>query len=139
MSAIKFYQKMDCINNGKQKKILEDAGHKVESINILESKWTKPLLEKFFVGKEIKDCFNYTAPAVKKGEIDPEKLGRAEALEMMIANPIFIKRPLVEVDGLFIQGFNDPRLEKYKGSWAANEDVVTCPNLKANKNCSGTK
>lgn len=47
----------------------------------------------------------------------------------MIENPILIKRPLIRVDGMSIQGFMDERLPPYLGSWDRKDDVVTCPNL----------
>ena len=74
---------------------------------------------------------NSTAPAIKKGDIIPANLSFDQALEMMLANPILIKRPLIEVDGLNIQGFTDPRLAPYLGDWNGKDDVVTCPNLQS--------
>lgn len=88
----------------------------------------KKLLE-FVVGKKPEAMMNYTAPAVKNGEIIPERLSFKEAVELMVADPILIKRPLVEVDGMKIQGVTDRRLTPYLGSWDGSEDVVTCPNL----------
>lgn len=72
---------------------------------------------------------NYTAPAIKTGQIVPANLHYDEAVARMIEDPILIKRPLIRVDGLSIQGFMDERLAPYLGSWNGREDVVTCPNL----------
>lgn len=72
---------------------------------------------------------NHTAPAVKKGEVVPAELDFAQALALMITHPILIKRPLIKVDSLHIQGFSDPQLKPYLGDWDGKEDVITCPNL----------
>jgi len=83
----------------------------------------------FITGKTPVDMMNGTAPALKKGLVDPLRLSFEEALSLMIRDPILIKRPLVNVDDLYIQGFDDRRLLPYLGSWDGREDVVTCPNL----------
>jgi arsenate reductase-like glutaredoxin family protein len=74
---------------------------------------------------------NHTAPAIKKGEIVPENLQHDEAVTLMIENPILIKRPLIRVDGMSIQGFTDERLTPYLGAWDGKDDVITCPNLRS--------
>ena len=130
MAELLFYEKPGCINGEKQKKILEKAGHTLQCINILTYTWSRQKLLSFVEGKTAAEMINYTAPAVKNGEIVPTLLGVDEAIELMINNPILIKRPLIEVDGMNIQGFMDPRLTMYLGSWDGTEDVVTCPNLK---------
>ena len=129
MAKITFYRKMDCVNNGKQLKILQDAGHDITVADILVHPWTRAELEPFLGDKPIADCINRTAPSVKRGEIDPDSIGREEAIKLMLENHLLIKRPLVEVDGLKIQGFTTPSLKPYLGSWKDDEDVVTCPNI----------
>ena len=48
---------------------------------------------------------------------------------MSVMKVVVPSRPLIVVDGLKIQGFTDPRLKPYLGTWNYGEDVVTCPNL----------
>ena len=129
MARIQFFEKPQCINGEKQKRILTEAGHDLECINILTHLWSAEELSPFIKGKEPKDFMNHTAPAVKKGEIVPEELDYETAVAMMVAEPILIKRPLIRVDEMSIQGFTDTRLKPYLGSWDGSEDVVTCPNL----------
>lgn len=129
MADIIFYEKPGCINGEKQKAILRAAGHHLQCLDILSYPWTRAKLLEFIGGKEPVAAINHTAPAVKRGEIMPTRLSLSEAVEMMIASPILIKRPLIEVDGLQIQGFSDPRLVPYLGDWNGREDVTTCPNL----------
>lgn len=131
MALIQFFEKPGCINGEKQKKILKDAGHVLECINILEHPWNRDELAPFIDKKEPASIMNYTAPAIKKGDIVPEKLPLDEAVSLMIQNPILIKRPLIRVDGVSIQGFTDERLAPYLGTWDGKDDVVTCPNLRS--------
>lgn len=129
MADIIFFEKPGCINGEKQKAILRAAGHHLNCIDILSYPWSWKSLLDFVAGKKPEAMMNSTAPAVKNGEITPERLSFKVAVEMMVADPILIKRPLVEVDGMKIQGFSDPRLAPYLGDWNGLDDVVTCPNL----------
>lgn len=131
MAFIIFYEKPGCINGEKQKAILIRAGHTLECRDIITFPWSRDSLYPFIVGKMPKQTMNYTAPAVKEGKINPEELSQEEASAVMASDPILIKRPLVEVDGLFIQGFDHPELKPYLGDWDSSEDVTTCPNLQA--------
>lgn len=124
-----FYEKPGCINGEKQKTILRNAGNTLNCIDILTTDWSKELLLPFVEGKTPEQMMNSTAPAIKKGEIKPAELQFDDALELMINDPILIKRPLVSVDGVHIQGFDNPLLIPYLGNWNQTEDVITCPNL----------
>lgn len=129
MTEIIFFEKPGCINGGKQKSILRDAGHSLNCIDILKYPWTQEKLLDFVSGKEPVEIMNHTAPAIKNGEIVPERLRFDEAVDMMLMDPILIKRPLLIVEGINIQGFTDPRLKPFLGTWNYSEDVITCPNL----------
>ncbi|WP_028582672.1 ArsC/Spx/MgsR family protein [Desulfogranum japonicum] len=130
MANIVFFEKPGCINGEKQKKILSDADNKLDCINILQHAWTADKLLPFVIGKSPSTMINHTAPAVKNGQIKPTELSFDEAISLMIADPILIKRPLIIVDNLHIQGFDDSRLSPYQGSWnSSQDDVMTCPNL----------
>lgn len=129
MAKMVFYEKPGCINGEKQKKILEAAGNDLSCVNILKQKWGRAKILPFVAGKLPEQMMNYTAPRIKKGEVIPEKLAFDEAIQLMTEDPLLIKRPLIEVDGLFIQGFDDELLGPYLGEWDGSEDVLTCPNL----------
>lgn len=129
MADILFYEKPGCINGGKQKRILETAGHALECRNILEYQWSLEKLLPFIQGKSPSEMMNWTAPAIKKGELNPADLTFDEAVTLMLQDPILIKRPLIYVESQYIQGFNDPRLAPYLGEWPGDEDVTTCPKL----------
>lgn len=130
MAEIIFFEKPGCINNEKQKKILKQAGNTLQCIDILTYQWTRDELLPFIAGKKPQNIMNTTAPAVKKGEVVPAHLTFSQAVGLMLKDPILIKRPLIKVDDLYIQGFDDPILDPYLGKWEGSEDVITCPNLK---------
>ncbi|MBP1627758.1 MAG: nitrogenase-associated protein [Holophagaceae bacterium] len=136
MASVVFYEKPGCINNSRQKEILRAAGHELVCRNLLEEGWTRETLTPFFASRDPAMLLNRAAPAVKRGEIDPTGLGYEEALAFMLQDPILIRRPLIAVDGLFLQGFEDPRLKPYLGAWGGGEDLATCPNLAATP-CEG--
>ena len=129
MAFIQFFEKPGCINGEKQKRILLKTGNVLECVNILEHPWSREELAPFFAGNEPPLIMNHTAPAIKKGEIVPANLQYDEAVSLMIKKPILIKRPLIRVDGLSVQGFTDERLTPYLGSWDGKDDGVTCPNF----------
>ena len=130
MASILLFEKPGCINGEKQKSILRAAGHDLACINILTHPWSVETLLPFVANKTVRSIMNATAPAIKCGEINPEKLSFEEAIQMMIIDPILIRRPLIVVDNQYIQGFDDKRLIPFLGNWQGEEDVITCPNLR---------
>lgn len=130
MATITFYEKPGCINGEKQKNILTKAGHELRCVNILTHPWSREKLLPFLGSADPSVIMNSTAPAIKNGELVPAVLTSEQAVALMVQTPILIKRPLIEVDGMSIQGFTDLRLKPYLGDWDGSEDVVTCPNLR---------
>lgn len=98
MALVTFYEKPGCINNTKQKKWLVAAGHVVTEKNILETQWTREELLLYFGDKPVVDWFNRTAPLVKSKAVIPESVDSDEALDLMLKDPILIKRPLLRVE-----------------------------------------
>ncbi len=147
MAHIAFYEKPGCINNTKQKRWLTAAGHEVTAINIMEHEWSREKLEKFFGNRPIASCFNSTAPAIKSGELNPEDFSYDAALDMMIAQPILIKRPLMAIDQThYLQGFDKDRLHSLIGLDAKagaeetvkeleQSDLTICPKLNEETSC----
>jgi arsenate reductase len=147
MATVLFFEKPGCINNTRQKAMLESSGHIVEAVNLLEYPWTKEELEQYLGTKLVAECFNLAAPAVKSGEIDPCRFGREEAIALMIREPLFIKRPLMKIGNLHLQGFNIAALSTLIGlvpiesgvngeQSSAMMDMTTCPhtnNFSCNK------
>ena len=97
MATVTFYEKPGCSNNTRQKKLLAAAGHQVVAKDLLTETWQPERLRAFFGALAVRDWFNYSAPAIKHGEIEPDKLTEQEALALMLENPLLIRRPLMQV------------------------------------------
>ncbi|MGG6268251.1 ArsC/Spx/MgsR family protein [Leptolyngbya sp. AN03gr2] len=115
MATVIFYEKPGCINNTKQKALLEAAGHTVEAHNLLTEDWSIDNLRLFFGSLPVSDWFNRSAPMVKSGEIVPEQLDAETALSLMIQNPLLIRRPLIQIGNQRSIGFEVEAIETWIG------------------------
>jgi len=131
---IEFYEKPGCINNTKQKNMLEAQGYTVSPHSILTYPWTVDALRPFFGGMSVVDWFNKAAPRIKSGEVNPSDFDETTAIEAMIADPLLIRRPLINADGELACGFDndlvDRLLEKQDVS-----NLQDCPNSAKNNRC----
>lgn len=115
MATVIFYEKPGCAGNARQKRLLIDAGHEVEPRNLLTEPWTAQSLRPFFGDRPVADWFNKAAPAVKSGEIDPGSFDEASALEALIAAPLLIRRPLMQVGDRRETGFEPALVDAWIG------------------------
>jgi nitrogenase-associated protein len=129
MTRVIFYEKPGCINNTKQKALLENAGHQVIAYNLLTTPWTVESLRPFFGNRPVLEWFNKTAPLIKSGEVIPENLDEATALKLMIQHPLLIRRPLIQVADRYEVGFDLAAIDSWIGltSTKVIEDLETCP------------
>ncbi|CAN1211280.1 Nitrogenase-associated protein [Tumidithrix helvetica PCC 7403] len=132
MAKIIFYEKPGCINNTKQKALLQASGHVVEARNLLTESWSPESLYQFLKDRPQWEWFNRTAPLIREGEIVPEKLDEQTSLALMVKNPILIRRPLIQVGDRYTVGFNLAKIDAWLGLTAANGnikelDLETCP------------
>lgn len=129
MTRVIFYEKPGCINNTKQKALLQSAGHEVIAYNLLTTPWTIATLRPFFGDRPITEWFNRTAPQVKSGEVVPENLDEETALELMIQSPLLIRRPLIQVGDICQTGFDRDKIDAWIGLLPQKtlEDLETCP------------
>ncbi|EXJ15769.1 thioredoxin domain-containing protein [Imhoffiella purpurea] len=95
-TTLVFYEKPGCISNAKQKSLLESLGHSLSIRNLLSEPWTAERLRPFFGDRPVSDWFNPTAPRIKRGEVRPIELDEPTALSLMVADPLLIRRPLIE-------------------------------------------
>lgn len=126
MATVFFFEKPGCGNNARQKKLLAASGHTVIAKNILNHPWTAESLLAFLEKKPVPEWFNRASPRLKSGEIDPEKLSEEEALELMLKDPILIRRPLIEIDGIRSAGFDQQRLDDWIGLSSNIQDPEAC-------------
>jgi len=139
MASIIFYEKPGCANNTRQKKLLQSAGHELISRNLLSEAWTAESLRAFFGELSVSEWFNRAAPRVKSGDVVPERLDAAAALALMLADPILIRRPLMECAGRRIAGFDAVRVTEWLGSpldSGARGDLQTCHHEPAAPPCA---
>jgi len=115
MTMVLFYEKPGCVNNTKQKMMLAASGHTVWAKSLLTEAWTAERLRTFFGDRPVAEWFNRASPKVKSGEVVPELLHAETALEMMIADPILIRRPLISANGRFEVGFEPAIIDSWLG------------------------
>ncbi len=136
MASIIFYEKPGCTNNTRQKVLLAAAGHTVLAKNLLTEPWTRERLLQFFGNRPVAEWFNRAAPKVKSGEIIPEELDADMALAMMRAEPILIRRPLIEVDNRREVGFDIAVIDAWLGlGKMPADDLEGCPKGHKAKPC----
>lgn len=112
---VNFYEKPGCANNARQRRLLEAAGCRVLAHDLLREPWTADRLRAFFGHRPVAQWFNRAAPQVKSGAIQPQMLDAATALSLLLAEPLLIRRPLIEVDGWRTVGFDAAALERRLG------------------------
>jgi nitrogenase-associated protein len=137
MATVYFYEKLGCINNTQQKKLLTAAGHQVVAKNLLTESWQPEQLRRFFGALPVRDWFNYSAPAIKHGEIEPDTLTEQEALVLMQGNPLLIRRPLMQVDDSLMAGFDQQAVDRWIGltEVVTTQDLQSCPRPLAQASC----
>jgi len=138
MATVTFYEKPGCSNNTRQKKLLAAAGHQVVAKDILTETWQAERLRAFFGELTVRDWFNYSAPAIKHGEIEPDKLTEQEALALMLENPLLIRRPLMQVGDTLMAGFDQQAVDNWIGLQKIEtaSDLESCPRTLENASCS---
>ncbi len=141
MATILFYEKPGCMNNSRQKILLAAAGHTVWAKNLLTEKWTAQRLRAFFGELPVAEWFNLSSPRVREGEVDYDKVTETEALVLMLADPLLIRRPLMEVDGEYRVGFDPEAVDTWigLGRKMPGEDLETCPRGHAVEPCRSTE
>lgn len=100
--------------------------------DLLRTRWSKDELMMFFSALPVHEWFNSSAPQVKSGEVNPATCSVEQAVQLMLAEPLLIRRPLMRVDTEVMVGFDQEAVDKWIGlrSKTAN-DVETCPRRSA--------
>ena len=81
----------------------------------------------FFSGMPVREWFNPAAPSIREGRIRPETMSEAQALASMLAEPLLIRRPLIEVDEHRFAGFDpDTLAQSLGGDWPSAARVKEC-------------
>jgi len=115
MAHVLFWEKPGCKGNEKQKEILIASGHQLEVRNLLTEPWTMETLQLFFGSRPVTEWFNPSNPKIKSGEIDPARVAPQMALTMMVAEPLLIVRPLMQVGEQRLAGFEVQQVHNWIG------------------------
>lgn len=115
MVNIIFYEKPGCLTNRRQKAILEDRGFSLVVRDLITHPWTETELRTFFSGVPLAGWFNPAAPGIKTGQFDPGSMSEEQALQALIAEPLLIRRPLLEWQGRRMVGFDPTSLRTILG------------------------
>jgi len=127
MADVIFYEKPGCGGNARQKALLAASGHRVEARSLLAEPWSVEELRLYFGARPVEEWFNPASPRVKSGEVDPTACTQAEALRLMLEDPLLIRRPLMRVGERREAGFDQGLVEAWIGLRPANEKVSdTC-------------
>lgn len=137
MATVIFYEKTGCANNTRQKRLLTDAGHTVIAKNLLTETWQADQLRLFFADLPVREWFNYSAPAIKHGEIEPDKLNEQQALALMLENALLIRRPLMQIGEQRLAGFNFEKVTACLLGLAMNaeQDLESCSRSATEQSC----
>jgi nitrogenase-associated protein len=115
MAKVIFWEKPGCQGNARQKEILLASGHELEVRDLLTEPWSEELLALFFGDRPVAEWFNPAHPRVKSGGVIPAAFGRDGALELMVAEPLFIVRPLMQVGEERLAGFDVKEVHNWIG------------------------
>ena len=115
MAIVVFYEEPVCACNARQKAVLAASGHTVLARSLLTEKWTAQRLRAFFGALPVAAWFNPSAPRIKSGEVQPAALDEFSALDLMLADPLLIRRPLMDVDGQCRAGFDPEAVDRWIG------------------------
>ena len=130
MGRIVFYEKPGCRNNTRQKRLLQEAGARLDVRNLLTESWSTARLAGFFQQQPVADWFNKSAPAITSGIINPSAMNAEAALAAMIADPLLIRRPLIEYGNYRCSGFDWPTLANHLDLTVPSshepQDLETC-------------
>jgi len=126
VKLVVFYEKPFCAANAKQKQILRSSGCTLIERNLLEHGLDAESLRSFMGDKKVVDWFNPAAPAIKNGEIFPETLDEASAMELLMSNPILIRRPLMVIGTEKLGGFDEKKVSEILDRYVEAMPKINC-------------
>ena len=115
MARVIFWEKPGCAGNRRQKEILDASGHQLEVRDLLTEPWDTAKLALFFGNRPVAEWFNLSNPRVKSGEVLPGQITAADALNMMVEEPLLIVRPLMQVGEERLAGFDVTEVHNWIG------------------------
>lgn len=136
MVELVFYEKPGCVGNQRQKKLLQGLGHLLEVRDLISEQWTAERLRPFFGDRPVAQWFNESAHKVKDGSIDIHGVDEEQALQLMLAEPMLIRRPLMQFGDVRQSGFvSGPVLDVLGVSLDPEKDLQSCPMPELSAEC----
>lgn len=129
MAHILFFEKPGCGGNARQRASLVAAGHTLEIRDLSNWPWTADELRGFLQALPLADWFNPSAPDIRSGRIRPEDFDERKALDLLVARPLLVRRPLMQVGDRRMAGFDVERVHAWVGLEAAT--LTRGPSLQA--------
>lgn len=126
VKLVVFYEKPFCAANAKQKQILRQSGCTLIERNLLEHGLDTESLRSFMGDKKVADWFNPAAPAIKNGEIFLETLDETSAIELLMSNPILIRRPLMVIGAEKLCGFDEKKVSEILDRYVEAMPKINC-------------
>ena len=126
MKLVIFYEKPFCAANAKQKQILRSSGCTLIERNLLEHGLDAQSLRSFMGDKAVSEWFNPAAPAIKNGEIFPNDLDEAKAMELLMSDPILIRRPLMIIGTEKLCGFDAVKVAEILDRYVEEMPKINC-------------
>lgn len=135
VKLVVFYEKPFCAANAKQKEILRSSGCTLIERNLLEHGLDADALRSFMGDRNVSEWFNPAAPAVKNGFLSPDTLNEAEAMELLMGDPILIRRPLMIIGSEKLCGFDSAKVAEVLERYVEEMPKINC----MEKGCLGKK
>lgn len=126
IKLVVFYEKPFCAANAKQKQILRSSGCTLIERNLLEHGLDAETLRNFMGDMSVHEWFNPAAPAIKNGEIFPDTLDESEAMELLMSNPILIRRPLMIIGMEKLCGFDTQKVSEVLDRYVEPMPKINC-------------
>ncbi|WP_447980542.1 arsenate reductase (glutaredoxin) [Candidatus Nitrospira bockiana] len=98
MATIKIYQKPTCSTCRQTLRLIEESGQPFEAVNYYDTPFTKTKLKKVLekAGLRPRDALRTKEDIYKTLGLAKKELSDDQLLDLMIAHPDLIQRPLVE-------------------------------------------
>lgn len=121
-----FYEKPFCAANAKQKQILRNSGCTLIERNLLEHGLDVEDLRSFMENKAVAEWFNPAAPSIKNGLVLPDTLDEAEAMVLLMSDPILIRRPLMIIGTDKLCGFDAKKVSEVLDRYVEEMPKINC-------------
>ena len=136
MTTVVFYQKPGCRTNVRQIEALRTAGHQVIVRSLFSEVWTEQRLRAFFGDTPVSAWFNPASPKIKSGLIDPDAVDATSALRVMLADPLLIRRPLIEAGDARCAGFDRDPVPSLLNGNPAGAALQDCSRPESARGCA---